>query len=541
MAVSEPEATSVEWKPMSDIVPIDGETLSHADVIALAKGLKKAVLPDSARERVQAARETVLGIIERGEVAYGINTGFGALATVHIGGEDLATLQSNLIRSHACGLGEDMHPDDVLAMMIIRANSLAKGHSGIRPEVIDMLIGCVHGGIVPRIPRIGSLGASGDLAPLAHLSLGLMGEGEGYIRSNSDQRLGAFEGWRLTQMSGALKMSGLEPLVLQAKEGLSLINGTTQMCAWLARSGVELDHLLWAADAALAASVEALHASHSPFDDRLHKARNQPGQRAMALRMRSLLDGGDINAAHADCDKVQDAYSLRCAPQVHGPAREGYAELIVTLTIELNSATDNPLIFPDPSNPGPHEVVSGGNFHGQVLGLAADRMALICHELATISERRTYQLLDPQWSGLPAFLAKDSGLESGLMIVQYVAAAAIAEMHVAANPATLCNVTVSNNKEDHVSMGATACHKLIVQSQNLARVIAVELICAVEALGYSKHAPGSGVQTIITWVRAHVEPLSGDRPMAADIQNLADALIEGGLSMALQRALPDIE
>ena len=519
---------------MSDIVHLDGETLSSSDVQALSSGRKKAVLPDSARRKVATAHQTVLGILERGEVAYGINTGFGALSKVNIPPEDLETLQANLIRSHACALGDDMHPEDVLAMMVIRANSLAKGHSGVRPEIIDLLIDCIHSGIAPRIPRIGSLGASGDLAPLAHLALGLIGEGDAYIRSTTDQRWGEFEGWRRTQISGALKLSGLEAVRLQAKEGLSLINGTTQMCAWLSRADLEFEHLLLAADAALALSIESLHGSHRPFDDRLHQARNQPGQRRMAARMRALLEGGGIVDSHADCDKVQDAYSLRCAPQVHGPAHEAAEALRTTLNIELNSATDNPLIFPDPENPGPHEVVSGGNFHGQVLALLADRLALTCHELGVISERRTNQLLDPRWSSLPPFLAKESGVESGLMIVQYVAAAAIAEMHVGGNPATLSNVPVSNNKEDHVSMGATASHKLMVQLQHLARVLACELICGAEALTHANAEPGPAVRSIAALVAETVPPLQGDRVMADEIEALAQRLIQGDLSAALQ-------
>ena len=522
---------------MTNLVQIDGNSLQYSDVLALAQGCKKAVFPDTAREKVELARETVLGIIERGETAYGINTGFGSLSKVSINADNLQDLQSNLIRSHACGLGEDMHPEDVLAMMVIRANSLAKGHSGVRPLVIDLLLACIHSGIAPQIPRIGSLGASGDLAPLAHLAMGLMGEGDGYIRSTSAQHGESLSGWRKTQMSAALKMSGLEPLQLQAKEGLSLINGTTQMCAWLSRALDEFDHLLLAADIALALSVEALNGSHAPFDARIHEARNQPGQIIMAQRLRNLLDGGSIQPAHIDCDKVQDSYSLRCSPQVHGPAHEALGDVLGTLQIELNSATDNPLIFPSPDNPGPHEVVSGGNFHGQVLGLSADRLSMIAHELATISERRTNQLLDPAWSGLPAYLAKNSGLESGLMIVQYVAAAAIAEMHVLGNPAILSNVPVSNNKEDHVSMGATACYKLIQQNANLSRVIACELICAVEALRYNDNQPSDILTKSTQWVSDRVPELTGDRSMGHEIQRLSDDLLSGELSTLIRNSM----
>ena len=522
---------------MTNLVQIDGNSLQYSDVLALAQGCKKAVFPEAAREKVELARETVLGIIERGETAYGINTGFGSLSKVSINADNLQDLQSNLIRSHACGLGEDMHPEDVLAMMVIRANSLAKGHSGVRPLVIDLLLACIHSGIAPQIPRIGSLGASGDLAPLAHLAMGLMGEGDGYIRSTSAQHGESLSGWRKTQMSAALKMSGLEPLKLQAKEGLSLINGTTQMCAWLSRALDEFDHLLLAADTALALSVEALNGSHAPFDPRIHEARNQPGQIIMSQRLRNLLDGGSIQPAHIDCDKVQDSYSLRCSPQVHGPAHEALDDVLGTLQIELNSATDNPLIFPSPENPGPHEVVSGGNFHGQVLGLSADRLSMIAHELATISERRTNQILDPAWSGLPAYLAKNSGLESGLMIVQYVAAAAIAEMHVLGNPAILSNVPVSNNKEDHVSMGATACYKLIQQNANLSRVIACELICAVEALRYNENLPSEILMKATQWISERVPELTGDRSMGHEIQRLSDDLLSGQLSTLMRDSM----
>ena len=512
-----------------DIVSIDGSTLEPLHVLDIASGKKKAVFSDDARSRVQLARDTVNNIINRGDVAYGINTGFGSLSNVTISSEELTLLQENLIRSHACGLGEDMEPADVLAMMVIRANSLARGNSGVRPIVIDLLLNCVHSRIVPRVPRIGSLGASGDLAPLAHLALGLIGEGEAYIEGGIVGGESEHHGWRRVSMSAALKQAGLEPLKLQAKEGLSLINGTTQMCAWLSRCYAELSNLIYASDVALSMSIEGLNASHAPFDPRLHQARPHSGQVSMAQRVLRLLSGGDISSAHADCGKVQDAYSLRCSPQVHGPAHEAIEDLEKLLITELNSATDNPLVFPDPDNQGPHEIVSGGNFHGQVLALMADRLAIICHELGVISERRTNQLLDPQWSGLPAFLAKKSGLESGFMIVQYVAAASISEMHVLSSPATISNISVSNSKEDHVSMGATAVFKLVQQMKHLARVLACEMICAAQALDYNPNQPGENIQIARKFVRDFVEELDGDRVMSADIEKLAMKLIESSI------------
>ena len=516
-----------------NIVSIDGNTLKPLDVLDIASGKKKAVFSDDARMQVMLARETVTSIIDRGEVAYGINTGFGALSNVTISPEELSLLQENLIRSHACGLGDDMEPADVLAMMVIRANSLAKGHSGVRPLVIDLLLNCVHSRITPRIPRIGSLGASGDLAPLAHLALGLIGEGDAYIEGSSAGGGSNHSGWRRVSMSAALKQAGLEPLKLEAKEGLSLINGTTQMCAWLSRCHRELSNLVYASDVALSMSIEGLNASHAPFDSRLHQARPHYGQIKMAQRVLQLLSGGDINSAHADCGKVQDAYSLRCSPQVHGPAHEALDDLENMLITELNSATDNPLIFPDPDNRGPHEVVSGGNFHGQVLALMADRLAIICHELGVISERRINQLLDPQWSELPAFLAKKSGLESGFMIVQYVAAASISEMHVLSSPATLSNISVSNSKEDHVSMGATAVFKLVQQMKHLARVLSCEMICATQALDYNKNEPGENIQIARKLVRKFVDELDGDRVMSGDIEMLATHLIKSNISEEL--------
>ena len=524
---------------MSEIVQIDGSSLTPEDVIALAKGQKKAVFCSNARERVSAARAAVEGIISRGETAYGINTGFGSLSKVGIDAADLEQLQVNLVRSHACGMGDLMHPEDVLAMMVIRANSLAKGNSGNRPEVIDLLINCVHSGIAPRVPRIGSLGASGDLAPLAHIAVGLIGEGDAFIRSATQQRWGEFDGWRQTQMSGALKLAGLEPLRLQAKEGLSLINGTTQMCAWFSSAILQLEGLSACADIVLGTSIEALQGSHKPFDDRLHAARPQPGQRRMASRMRHILEDSAINAAHVNCSKVQDAYSLRCSPQVHGPVLDLIDHARQMLEIELNSATDNPLIFPDAANPGPHEVISGGNFHGEILCLHADALSVACHELASISERRTNQLLDPAWSGLPAYLAKDAGLDSGLMIVQYVAAAVIAEMHVLGAPASLSNVPVSNNKEDHVSMGATAAHKLSQQTSLLAKVLACELISAVEALEHQTLKSSAIVEATRAWTRQFVAPLTEDRTWSDDLEKIAQGLLAGDLLAYIRATVPN--
>jgi len=322
----------------------------------------------------------------------------------------------------------------------------------------------------------------------------------------------------------------MEPLVLQAKEGLALINGTSQMCAYLSVCVANMDHLAFAADTSAACSVEAIFGSHAPFDHRVHDARPQRGQSISAARISSLLIDSEINESHVDCERVQDAYSFRCAPQVHGPVIDLLAETRRMLEIELNSATDNPLIFTDGSS---DEVISGGNFHGQNLSLAADALALACHEIASISERRINQMMDPQWSGQNAFLANIEGLESGLMIIQYVAAALIAELHLLSDPVSRSNVSVSLGKEDHVSMGATSTHRTMRSSELLAQVIANELICSSEALRRTELDAGRGVRKVTEWVGSLVPPLTSDRAMSDECMGVATGLLSGGLSQAM--------
>ncbi len=417
-------------------VEIDGHSLTIEGAISVANGNNTAVLAQSARRRMEESRKGVEQIIDSGEVVYGINTGFGAMSSVRIAGDDLEQLQSNLIKSHACGVGDLMNPEYVLLMMVFRANSLAKGVSGIRPKIVDLLLGMVNNGIAPVIPRIGSLGASGDLAPLSHMSLAILGEGESMVRKES--------GWVTMSSLDALHSVGLEPTELAAKEGLSLINGTSQMCAYLALTIVNLEKLVFAADSSAATSLEAIKGSHSPFDARIHDNRPQIGQSISAARISALLKDSEIKISHVDCNRVQDAYCFRCAPQVHGPVIDLLTETRRMLEIEINSATDNPLVFIDGEDV---DVISGGNFHGQNLALASDSIAIACHELASISERRINQVLDPKWSGQIPFLAKNEGLESGYMIIQYVAAACIAELHLLANPAT-CLLYTSPSPRD---------------------------------------------------------------------------------------------
>ena len=504
-------------------VSLNGSSLSIKDVLDAGEGSAVFEIDESAVIAMTESRSAVKRILDKGEVVYGINTGFGALSSVTIEHDQLEQLQYNLIRSHACGVGDAMESEHVLMMMIIRANTLCIGHSGCRPEVVELLVQMVNEGIAPIVPRIGSLGASGDLAPLSHMALGMIGEGDCHVRHGDI--------WAEPQTSAsALEQAGIVPLILQAKEGLSLINGTSQMCAYLSICMMNMDHLVFAADASAACSVEAIYGSHTPFDSRVHNARPQRGQSISAARISSLLMGSKINESHIDCGRVQDAYSFRCAPQVHGPVIDLLAESRRMLEIEINSATDNPLIF---TNGSKDDVISGGNFHGQNLSLAADALALSCHELASISERRINHVMDPQWTGQNAFLTNIEGLESGLMIIQYVAAALISELHLLSNPVSISNVPVSLGKEDHVSMGATSTFRSMQSTVLLAQVIANELICSNEALRRTDLDAGLGVRTTTEWVSSQVPALTSDRAMSEECMNLAQALLLGGLSEAL--------
>jgi histidine ammonia-lyase len=400
-------------------------------------------------------------------------------------------------------------------MMIVRANSLAKGFSGARLELIQLLIEMINNRIVPVVPRIGSLGASGDLAPLSHMALAMMGEGETEVQTKNGD-------WVTYNSKDALENSGLKPIKLQAKEGLSLINGTSQMCAYLCQSIINLEMLIFAADAALSTSIEAIKGSYVAFDKRIHDVRPQLGQSISASRIRGFLNDSEINESHIDCDRVQDSYSFRCAPQVHGPMIDVLREARRIVNIEINSATDNPLVF---SSKGKPEVISGGNFHGQILAIISDNMAICIHEIASISERRINQVLDPQWSGQKAFLANDEGLESGLMIVQYVAAAVIAELSLLSNPVSTTNVPVSMGKEDHVSMGATASYRTFKASKLLSSVISSELICSCQALDNIAEKPSKSVGKIHNWLRNYVSKIEGDRSTSKDTEIIAKLLL----------------
>jgi histidine ammonia-lyase len=501
-------------------IGLTGDDLTMDDVWAVAVDGVAAGLADQARERMTAARD----LVERAahgsrEHTYGVNTGFGRFVAVAIPEEQTEELQLRLLRSHACGVGEP-YPDEVIrAAMLLRANALAKGTSGARVETVELLLELLVRGAIPVVPSRGSVGASGDLAPLAHLALPLVGEGEARV-----------EGQRMSG-ADALARLGLEPVRLAAKEGLSLVNGTQFMAAMLALGIVRARRLARAADIACALSLEALQGSRTSFLPQIHALRPLRGQQAAAANVLRLLEGSAIIEAHRWCDKVQDAYSLRCAPQVHGASRDllDYAEY--TAGVELNAATDNPLVLVDDE-----ELVSNGNFHGQPLAFALDALAMAVSELANISERRIERLVNPNLSdGLPAFLTTDGGLNSGFMIPQYVAASLVSENKSLCHPASVDSIPTSAGQEDHVSMGNASGLKAWQVLANSERAVAIELLAG--AQGVEFHAPlepGIGGRVARAAVRELSPRLRDDRALAGDIEAVADAIRDGSLVSAVE-------
>ena len=494
---------------------IDGRTLSPLEVYSVANGDSKIEIIKDAWKRIIASRKVVDEITLSTEVVYGINTGFGALVDTTIGHQDVQKLQTNLIRSHATGLGENMDKIAVRTMMIARINSFACGYSGIHPNVVQQLVDFINLDITPIVPRIGSLGASGDLAPLSHMALTLIGEGH-VMDAN----------YNPIETKPVLIENGLIPVELSAKDGLSLINGTSQMLSYSILSIRILSNLLPIADVIYCTSLEAFQGSIMPMDEKVHAARPHPGQKLVAQRIRQIMRDSEIVDSHKNRTRIQDPYSFRCAPQVHGAVYESFTGLVDTIQIELNSATDNPLIFPSIESDG-HQIISQGNFHGEILALAADRMSLAGFELGSISERRMDQLLDKNKSGLPPFLAKNSGLESGLMIVQYSAGASLGEMHGHSAPRTSFSTSTSAGQEDHVSMGATACWNLYQSCIRLSEVLACELLIACEALEYNNLQPSKIVATLTKLLRSISPRLTGDRTTSREIMSIASCLRSG--------------
>jgi histidine ammonia-lyase len=498
---------------------ITGDDLAADHVWAVALEGAPASLSESAKERMRAGRDVVETAAANPERTYGVNTGFGRFVSKTIPSELVDELQARLLRSHACGVGEP-YPDEVVrAALLLRANALASGCSGTRVEVAELLVECLNRGILPRVPSRGSVGASGDLAPLAHLSLPLIGEGEAWVDGE------------LLPGAEALRRVGLEPLRLRAKEGLSLINGTQFMAAFGALGIVRARRLALAADIACSLTIEALEGSRQCFRAEVQELRPLQGQADSAANLRRLVEGSDVMESHRWCDRVQDAYSLRCAPQVHGACRDLLRYVEETVSVELNAATDNPLVLVEQG-----EIVSNGNFHGQPLAFALDALAMATSELANISERRTERLVNPSLSeGLPAFLAADGGLNSGFMIPQYVAAALVSESKALTHPASVDSIPTSAGQEDHVSMGNASGLKAWQVLANSERALAIELLAGAQAVEFlAPLALGAGSAAARAFVRSVSPRLGEDRPLSAEIEGVASSIRDGSLVAAVE-------
>lgn len=488
------------------MIRLDGTTLNADRLARIASG-EPVELDTEALNRVSENRKVIDRILADKRVVYGINTGFGQFATVVIPDDQLAQLQLNLIRSHAAGVGEPLPKDQTRALMAARINCLLKAHSGIRPEPIQRLAACLNADVIPVIPSLGSVGASGDLAPLAHMALLLVGEGLAWSAS------GPIPGLQ------ALERAGLEPLTLQPKEGLALINGTQMITALGNLAVARLRKLLPLADEIAALSLEALRGTRAAYDPRIHEARPHPGQIEVAEHMRNLLGPtSEIAESHKHCHRVQDAYSLRCLPQVHGVARDALRFAAEILERELNSATDNPMIFTETQ-----ESRSGGNFHGQYPAFACDLLAIAVCDLASISERRQERLVNPAYSDLPAFLCRNGGLESGFMMAHVTSAALVSEMKGLAHPACVDTIPTSAGKEDHVSMGPIAARKLLRAVDMLEQVLAIEARMALEGVRLVGLRPAEGLEPLVNRLSAACPPWE-DRPMYQDIQATVEAL-----------------
>jgi histidine ammonia-lyase len=508
---------------------LTGNDLTFEQLHAVALRREPVALAPAAIERMSASRAVVDKLVASGATAYGINTGFGKLASVRISSEQVKQLQVNLVRSHACGVGEPLSETETRAMMLLRANALAKGLSGIRPQVVDTLCKMLNAQLHPLIPSQGSVGASGDLAPLAHLAQVVIGEGHATYQSQT------LDG------AAAMQRAQITPVALEVKEGLSLLNGTQGMLALLSLALLEADALTDAADIAAALSLDALRGSPGAFDPRIMQARAYPGAATSAKNLARLNDGSQIRESHRSNEKdprVQDAYSLRCTPQVHGAVRDSLAQARAMAEVELNSATDNPLVFaPDTLNlstaasaSANGDIVSGGNFHGQPLAMAADQVAIAIATLGGISERRIEQMTNPLTSMLPAFLTPEPGLNSGFMIAQVTAAALTSENKSLATPHSVDSISTSGNQEDYVSMGMSGARRLSRMLTNLRHIIAIELLCACQ--GIDLLAPlktGTLAQKAYAAIRQKSPQLNTDRPLSPDINSISNLLLDPSL------------
>jgi len=494
------------------LIELTGGTLSLSEFAAVAAGGEHVVLTAAARERVAAARAVIERSVASGEAVYGVNTGFGNLANVRIADADLESLQERLVLSHAAGVGEPLPDEVVRGMLLLRANTLAKGHSGVRPLLIDKLLALLNHDLLPEVPSRGSVGASGDLAPLAHLALPLLGRGR--VRRSG----------RFVPAGDALRDAGLAPVRLAPREGLGLVNGTQAMSSLLALAVIEARRLVRLADLVGALATDALRGTDAAFDERIHAVRPHPGQLASARNLWHLMQGSGIRDSHRSGDvRVQDPYSIRCMPQVHGAVRDTLADVERRLLIEMNSATDNPLVFAAAG-----EALSGGNFHGEPMALAADFLAIALAELASISERRTEKLTNDTFSGLPPFLVENAGLNSGFMMAHVTAAALVSENKSLAHPASVDSIPTSADKEDHVSMGMWAALKCRQVAANARQVLAIELLAAAQGVDLLRPLRSSApLEALHATVRRVVAPWHEDREMAPDLA-AAERLLAAG-------------
>ena len=496
---------------------LTGEDLTLPAFDDVVLGGRPVRLSPIAKRRMTAAYEVIRRVVAQTDPVYGVTTGFGKLADQRISASDIKQLQLNLVRSHAAGVGEPLTREETRGVLLLRANVLARGHSGVRPKIAEYLLTLLNRDVLPVIPSRGSVGASGDLAPLAHVALILIGEGEAVV------------GARRKSGRAALAEVGLKPLHLEAKEGLSLVNGTQAMLSLGLLALRRCRLLVDAADVAGALSLEALKGTPVAFDPRIHRLRPYLGQVSVAANLRALLAGSEIRASHLECPRVQDAYSLRCMPQVHGAVRDALDYVRNTLSVEMNSVTDNPIVFPDRD-----EVLSGGNFHGQPLGLALDHLAIAMTELASISERRIERLINPEYGDLPPFLSPHPGLNSGFMLAQVTAAALASENKVFSHPASVDSIPTSGNREDHVSMGMGSALKLKQILSNTEHILAIELLCAAQGVDF--HRPlqaGAGSRRTLRLIRRQVPRLEQDRVLAPDIERVRAILASGAFTAVL--------
>jgi len=512
---------SYEDKKMKDHIVLRGSDFLLEDLIEIARNNVGIKISPKSESRIKKARNLIDKWVKEGQRIYGVTTGFGALSEVTISYEDTKKLQKNILFSHAAGIGKHLEEDVVRAMIALRVNDFCRGNSGLRLETIEKLAQLLNAGIVPVVPEKGSVGASGDLVPMAHLSLVLIGEGEAFVDGK--------------KMSGAkaLKKKSITPLVLDSGEGLALINGTQFMIALGCLALHDALNLCKHADIAASMTLETLMGTRAAFDPRIHRARPHTGQIKAADNMLRLTENSDIISSHKDCSRVQDAYTLRCSPQVHGASWDAFAYVDNVIKVEMNSSTENPLIFPESE-----EFLSGGNFHGQPLALACDFLGIAIAELANISERRIERLVNPQLSGLPAFLVEDGGLNSGFMIAQYAAASLVSENKVLAHPASVDSIPTSANKEDHVSMGSIAARKCRDIVANTEEVIAIELLCAAQGIDlFTNIKAGDGTLAAYEVIRNRVDYMKEDRILSTDIAKVKELLKDGSIVKAVENKI----